>query len=215
MARLYGVDTPLDSERVKQNLRAIFESNFREDLSEHANPQRPGYALGEEAGLVLCSWPRGRRLTFPFPYAEEVWTGIEYLVASHLIMEGLVDEGMKVVQAVRERHDGRVRNPFNEYECGNYYARAMSSYALLQALSGYRYLAPARRLEFAPQVQRESFHCFFSTATGWGTISHRASTCTLAVEEGFLEIESFAFDGREVAWKARVEAGQSASIAVN
>ena len=50
--------------------------------------------------------------------------------------EGLVEEGLKIVAGARQRYEGYVRNPFNEYECGNYYARAMSSYALLAALSG-------------------------------------------------------------------------------
>ena len=34
-----------------------------------------------------------------------------------------------VVRVARDRYDGSVRNPFNEYECGHWYARAMSSYA--------------------------------------------------------------------------------------
>ena len=41
----------------------------------------------------------------PAPYAEEVWTGLEYMLASHLIMRGLVDEGLTVVRAARARHE--------------------------------------------------------------------------------------------------------------
>jgi len=127
MARIYGIETPLDREKVKSTLRAIFRHNFRTDLSEHANAQRPGYAMGHEPGLLLCSWPRGGKPTLPFVYSDEVWTGIEYQVASHLMSEGLVEEGLTIVKALRSRYDGRVRNPWNEYECGSYYARAMAS----------------------------------------------------------------------------------------
>ena len=67
------------------------------------------------------------------PYAEEVWTGIEYMSASHMIMRGLVEEGLDVVRAARNRHDGSRRNPWNDIECGSYYARSMSAW-----------LAPAR-----------------------------------------------------------------------
>ena len=92
MARIYGIETPLEPGRTfKRNLHAIFEHNFKTDLSQHANAQRPGYAMGREPGLLLCSWPRGGKPTLPFVYSDEVWTGIEYQVASHLIHEGLVD----------------------------------------------------------------------------------------------------------------------------
>src|SRR5690606_27376078 len=43
-----------------------------------------------------------------------------------------------VVKAVRDRHDGRKRNPWNEAEFGHHYARSMSSWSLLTALSGFR-----------------------------------------------------------------------------
>ncbi len=130
MAGLYGIDTPLPQKNVKSTLQAIFRNNFKTDLSQHANAQRPGYAMGHEPGLLLCSWPRGGKPTLPFVYSDEVWTGIEYQVASHLIREGYVDEGLTIVKALRSRYDGRTRNPWNEYECGNYYARAMSSLCL-------------------------------------------------------------------------------------
>ena len=81
---------------------------------------------------MLCTWPKGGELTLPFVYSNEVWTGIEYQVASHLMMTGHVAKGLEIVRAVRDRYDGRVRNPFNEYECGHWYARAMSSYGLLR-----------------------------------------------------------------------------------
>src|ERR1700724_2642174 len=109
MARMYGVETPISREKVKSTLRAIFKNNFKTDLSQHANAQRPGYAMGSEPGLLLCSWPRGSKPTLPFVYSDEVWTGIEYQVASHLIAEGFVKEGLTIVKALRSRYDGRSR----------------------------------------------------------------------------------------------------------
>ena len=153
MARIYGIDVPLKPANVHSNLRAIFRHNFKTDLSQHANAQRPGYAMGNEPGLLLCSWPRGDKPTLPFVYSDEVWTGIEYQVASHLIHEGLVEEGLTIVKAARRRYDGRTRNPWNEYECGNWYARAMSSYALLGALSGFRYSAVEKTVWFRPRLK--------------------------------------------------------------
>ncbi len=95
-----------------------------------------------------------------------VWTGIEYQVASHLMMMGEVEKGLEIVRTCRNRYDGRIRNPFNEYECGNWYARAMSSYALLQGLTGLRYDALTRTLFIDSRIG--DFTCFISTETGFG-----------------------------------------------
>lgn len=190
MTKIYGVETPLDMENVRAHLRSVFKYNFKEDLFDHACLQRPGYALGHEAGLLLCSWPKGGKPTLPFVYSDEVWTGIEYQVASHMIELGLVEEGLKVVDAVRSRYDGHVRNPFNEYECGNYYARAMASYALLGAVSGFRYSAASKTLWFGPKVESSLFVSFFSTATGFGTIELGPSSLTIKMVEGELAVES-------------------------
>ena len=189
MARLYGIDIPLDRAKLRSNLQSVFRHNFKTDLSQHANAQRPGYAMGHEPGLLLCSWPRGNKPTLPFVYSDEVWTGIEYEVASFLIHEGLVEEGLTIVKAARSRYDGRTRNPWNEYECGNWYARAMSSYALLGALSGFRYSAVERTLWFAPRLKTRPFQCFFSTASGFGTISLHDRTVTVNIIEGELSID--------------------------
>jgi uncharacterized protein (DUF608 family) len=169
LARCCGVTPVLDSAKTGKHLAAVFKHNFRADLSDHANPQRPGYAFGKDAGLLLCSWPRGGKLALPFVYSDEVWTGIEYSVASHLMMMGQVKEALRVVRAVRDRYDGRYRNPFNEYECGHWYARAMSSYGLLQGLTGARYDAVERTLYLAPSFKGD-FRAFLATATGYGTV---------------------------------------------
>lgn len=139
MSLVAGLDEPIDKSKVKSHLNSIYKYNLRKDLSDHANPQRPTYGLGKDGGVLLCTWPKGGKLSLPFVYSDEVWTGIEYQVASHLIFEGEVEKGLDIVRTVRKRYDGKVRNPFNEYECGSWYARALSSYSLLQALTGLRY----------------------------------------------------------------------------
>ena len=88
----------------------------------------------------------------PFVYSDEVWTGIEYQVASHLMMVGKVDEGLDIVRACRDRYDGVRRNPFNEYECGHWYARAMSSFALIQGYTGVRYDAVNKTLHVGSNI---------------------------------------------------------------
>ncbi len=208
MARIYGIDTPLAQDKVRKTLQAIFKHNFKTDLSQHANAQRPGYAMGHEPGLLLCTWPLGGKPTLPFVYSDEVWTGIEYQVASHLIAEGFVKEGLTIVKALRSRYDGWIRNPWNEYECGNYYARAMASYALLGALAGLRYSAVQRTLWFGPQLSVRPFKTFFCTASGFGTIALDARSLRVQMLEGELLLEKLVLaDGAQsktLEWKTTV-----------
>jgi len=193
IARCSGVDSTLDPAKVRQHLCAVFAHNFKADLSAHSNPQRPGYALGDEAGLLLCSWPNGGKPSLPFVYSDEVWTGIEYQVASHLIMLGQVEEGLTIVQAVRARYDGRVRNPFNEYECGHWYARAMASYGLLQAYTGARYDAVGKVLYLDPKTQ-DDFRAFLCAATGYGTVGIADGKPFLEIKSGTVDVERIAVD---------------------
>ena len=188
MASVCGLDDILDSKKIASHLRSIHKYNLKKDLSEHVNPQRPGYALGSEGGLLLCTWPKGGKLSLPFPYSNEVWTGFEYQVASHLIMKGMVEEGLEIVRTCRDRYDGRVRNPFNEYECGHWYARAMSSYALLQALTGARYDAIEKVLYLKPS-RKGDFRGFLCTATGYGTVGLRGGKPFIEVKHGNIPIK--------------------------
>ncbi len=214
MAQIYGIETPLARENVRKTLQAIFKNNFKTDLSMHANAQRPGYAMGHEPGLLLCSWPQGGKPTLPFVYSDEVWTGIEYQVASHLITEGFVTEGLTIVKALRSRYDGRSRNPWNEYECGNYYARAMASYALLGALAGFQYSAVKRTLWFGPQLTVRPFKTFFSAASGFGTIELGSQSLRIQLLEGTLPLEKVVLiDGgrtRTLEWNATLQPGTAA-----
>ncbi len=169
-ARVVGLGDLLPSQHIRACLASIVRYNWRSNLSAHESCQRT-YALNDEAGLLLCTWPKGGRPRYPFPYADEVWTGIEYQVAAHLIYEGMVADGLAIVEGARHRHDGRRRNPWDEFECGHHYARAMSSWSLLLALSGYYYDATVGMLGFAPCIQPERFRCFFSTGTSWGSFA--------------------------------------------
>jgi non-lysosomal glucosylceramidase len=177
-ARILGLGDLLPQEHVRSAIGSVFTHNFKRDFHDHINCQRT-YVLNDEAGLLLCTWPRGGRPNLPFVYSDEVWTGIEYQVAAHLIYEGLVEEGLQIVKAVRARHDGVRRNPWDEVECGHHYARSMSSWALLLAISGFQYNASRHSIAFAPAPRGGDFRCFFSAGTGWGTFEQQFDGSTL------------------------------------
>ena len=172
LAHLVGLGHILPAQHVRSAVRSIHRHNFRRGFDDYASVQRT-YALNDEAGLVLCTWPNGGRPRIPFVYSDEVWTGIEYQVATNLIYEGLVDEGLEIVRATRARHDGIRRNPWNEAECGNHYARSMASWGVLLALTGAQWDAPTQRLSIAPvdAVFRDGNASVpFTTGTGWGIV---------------------------------------------
>jgi uncharacterized protein (DUF608 family) len=188
IAQSAGLPEIVDRKKIESHLVSVYRHNFRADLTGHANPQRPRYALPPEAGLLLCTWPKGGALTLPFPYSDEVWTGIEYQVACHLISYGHVEQGLSIVRAARLRYDGRYRNPFDEYECGRWYARALASYGLLAAFSGARYDAVERVLYLHPKLPGD-FEAFLCTATGYGTVGVRNGKPFLEITEGEISAE--------------------------
>jgi uncharacterized protein (DUF608 family) len=173
-ASLLGLGDLLPAEHVKKAVHSIYNHNFREDFAGHVNAQRT-YVLNGDAGLLMCSWPQGGIPRFPFVYSDEVWTGVEYHVAAHLLHEGWHREGLRVVEAVRQRHDGKSRNPWNEVECGHHYARTMSSWMLLLVASGFDSDVSRKQMAFAPVRQlstsQDKFSTFWSNGKAWGTLT--------------------------------------------
>jgi uncharacterized protein (DUF608 family) len=196
IAEMCGLGEFLDQTKVKSHLNSVYKYNFRTDLTNHVNPQRPSYAYGKDGGLLLCTWPKGGELSLPFVYSNEIWTGIEYQVASHLMLEGSVKEGLDIVEACRKRYDGEVRNPFDEYECGHWYARAMSSYGLIQGLTGLRYDAIDKTLYVDSKIG-DNFKCFFSTATGFGMAGLKDGKPFIDVKYGYIDVVNYMVSGKK------------------
>ncbi len=165
----------LPKAHVQTALRSLYKHNWRTDFTNFHHHWRY-FAGGTDKGLLICTWPKGGRPASTIPYVDEVWTGVEYQVASHMLYEGLVDEGLAIVKGARERYDGvprppMGRNPWSEVECGGHYARAMSSWSLLLALSGFHYDGLTQTLRFQPLEKTAHFRSFFTGPEGWGSLS--------------------------------------------
>jgi uncharacterized protein (DUF608 family) len=195
-----GLGYLLPKDKVVAALRAIFKYNFKSDLTGWKHAPRAFAGAGDK-GLIVCTWPKGGRPPNMLLYSDEVWTGIEYQVAAHMIYEGLVEEGLALVKAARERYDGVPRapiprNPWNELECGGHYARAMSSWSLLLALSGWHYDGPRQSLRVTPRHTPENFRSFFTAPEGWGTLRQwragQRQRNEIALREGRLAISEIA-----------------------
>jgi hypothetical protein len=195
-AHQLGLGYILPKAMVVSALRAVFKYNFKTDLTGWRHIPR-AFAGAKDKGLIICTWPKGGRPGNVMLYSDEVWTGIEYQAAAHLIYEGLIEEGFAIVKAARDRYDGIPRppigrNPWNEIECGGHYARAMSSWSLLLALSGWEYDGPRQSLRVTPRHTPENFKGFFAGPEGWGSLNQvrdgAAQRNEVSVREGRLAV---------------------------
>ncbi len=177
-AHALGLGYLVPQEHIRAAIKHVFDYNFRTEFHDHSNCQRT-YVLNDESGLLMCTWPQGGRPKFPFPYSDEVWTGVEYHVAAELIYDGWTEAGLQIVKALQARHDGIRRNRWDEVECGHHYARAMSSWTVLLALSGQRGDLGGKTLSFAPVLAASSdpnlYQCFWSNGHAWGRYTQRRS----------------------------------------
>jgi len=109
---------------------------------------------------------------------------------------GKVKEGLEIVRTCRDRYNGRVRNPFNEYECGHWYARAMSSYGMIQALTGVKYDAVDSILYIDSKIG--DFNSFISTEKGFGTVILKNGRPSLNVVYGSIPVKNVLVSGKKL-----------------
>ena len=111
------------------------------------------------------------------------------------MFEGIVDEGLEIVRVCRTRYDGRVRNPFDEYECGHWYARALSSYGLLQGLTGIRYDAVTKTLYIDSKIGN-NFKSYLSTETGFANVGLEDGKPFIKVVKGNINLKQCLVSGK-------------------
>ncbi len=192
-ASLYGLGEIFDPDQVRRANAAIYKYNYIPLMGAVYNPCRI-YCLNDEGGLVICAWPEDtQKPLIPAPYSQETMNGFEYSAAIHMIMTGLVDEGMECIEAIRRRYDGERRNPWNEFECGSNYARSMAAYALLNAFSGFEFDMVRGHMGFRPvRMDEGRFRCFWSLDSGWGEVELTPAGAELRALYGRLDPRSLA-----------------------
>jgi non-lysosomal glucosylceramidase len=186
-----GLGRVLPEKETRTALRALWRYNYAPDVGPYRAVFKSGrwYALPGEAGLIMCTFPRrdwdlaraGGNNEHPdfAGYFNECMNGFEYQVASHLLWEGLALEGLAVARAVDDRYASGRRNPWNEVEWGDHYARSMASHGVFLAACGFEYHGPKGALNFAPRLSPENFRAPFTVAEGWGTFTQNLTRASL------------------------------------
>ncbi|MEI7534028.1 MAG: GH116 family glycosyl-hydrolase [Verrucomicrobiae bacterium] len=205
-----GLPRVLPEKETVTALKSLWRYNFSPDVGPYREVNKPGrwYAMSGEAGLLMCSFPRsdwdysrakGKGADWAAGYFNECMNGFEHQVAGHMIWEGMVLEGLAVERAVHDRYHASRRNPWNEIECGDHYARSMASYGVYLAACGFEYHGPKQHIGFAPKLTPENFKCAFTGAEGWGAFSQRVEngnpTAEIAVRWGKLKLKMVALEG--------------------
>lgn len=188
-ANICGLGEIFNKDMVTSSLKSIYKYNFIKDMRNFFNPCRV-YCLNDEKGTVICNWPTdSKKPVIPVPYSQETMHGFEYQAAIHMLQDGMVSQGIELIEAVRDRYDGHRRNPWNEIECGSNYARSMASYAALLAFSGFSFNMPKGEIGFNPIVEGDCKY-FWSLDSGWGTFERVGEIVILRMLYGTLKIKN-------------------------
>jgi len=229
-AHQLGLGRLFDAEKQRSALRALFKYNFVPHVGRFRETFTRGrwYANDDDRGLIMCSWPKGGlnpawHGSWQFMYFNECMSGFEWQAAAHMISEGLVTEGLALSRAIHDRYDGRKRNPYNEIECSDHYARAMASYGAFLAACGFEHHGPKGYIGFFPKMGEGDFKAAFTAAGGWGSVqmkeAGRGTKLALVVKWGQVEIEAIglpnrgdrataSLDGKSLKCTARIEGGK-------
>ncbi|MET6996866.1 GH116 family glycosyl-hydrolase [Chitinophaga defluvii] len=197
-----GLGRLWNREQTLSALRALWKYNFAMDVGPYIKTHLGGrpYALEGEGGMIMNTNPHnepkpfGENVTWQLGYFHECMSGFEHQVASHMMAEGMTDEAMILTNAIHHRYHGSKRNPFNEIECSDHYARAMASYGTFITACGFEYHGPKGYLRFAPAFGRERFKAPFTAAEGWGTFQQQVNIkntlCSIALHYGSLRLKT-------------------------
>ena len=212
-ADINGLGDIFDREQLDTALSSMMKNNYVSTMRDHTNPWRI-YSLYDDAGSIICTYPEGaKKPRIPIPYCEETMTGFEYSFAGVLASNGKIEDAAKVNDAVRNRFDGKARNPWNEFECGSNYARSMASYALIPIMGGFEFDLPHGHIGFNPYSVC-GFKSIWSVDGAWGAVEVSDKAVTVTVNEGAVNLKSFGvkfldgvsslkIDGKETAFEYR------------
>ena len=205
-----GLGRVLDRVHTISALKALYKYNFTPDVGPWRDAHKEGrwYAMPGDGGLIMTTNPKrvqdafGDPSAWQFGYFNECMSGFEHQVAAHMIAEGMVQEGLAITRVIHDRYRADLRNPWNEVECSDHYARAMASYGSFISMCGFEHNGPRQTIGFSPRMNPENFRAAFTSAEGWGTYAQHRTTesqkCEISLKYGSLTVHRLAFDAGDV-----------------
>ncbi|MEO6288918.1 MAG: GH116 family glycosyl hydrolase, partial [Ginsengibacter sp.] len=197
-----GLGRIIDKEKTMSALRALWNYNYMPDVGPYIK-EHPGgrfYALAGEGGMVMNTNPKkdpepyGDAKAWQIGYFSECMTGFEHQVAAHMMAEGMIEESLILTKTIHDRYHAFKRNPFNEIECSDHYARAMASYGTFISACGFTYHGPKGEIGFAPKLSPGNFKAPFTAAEGWGSYAQQrtqdAFSSEIKVQHGKLKLKT-------------------------
>ena len=178
--------------RVRRALRAILRRNRR--------------TSGPHAWLANATWPRGKGVEIVRTGSDQVscpWSGVEYAVAAELAWLGLRREARRTARDVFARYEAAGMR-FNHVECGEFYHRCMSAWALYQAEFGIAYDGIRRRLQVAPPRGDARFLIIVPGGSAAAEWKERTRRLRLRMLSGRLALRELCVNGREMEAQAAV-----------
>lgn len=218
-AHQVGLGRILNKEKTLSALKALWKYNFTPDVGPYIKERRGWrpYALAGEGGMVMNTNPRneakpyGENTTWQLGYFHECMSGFEHQVASHMMAEGMTDEALILTRMIHDRYHAAKRNPFNEIECSDHYARAMASYGTFISACGFDYDGPNGFIKFAPTLNPQNCKVPYTAASGWGSYEQNQNeqnlTAKLHVAYGSLRLNILAIEPSISVTKAKVHIG--------
>ncbi|MEH0152607.1 GH116 family glycosyl hydrolase [Limibacter armeniacum] len=189
VAHTVGIGRLYDKDKIHSSMESILKLSFI-----------------EKDYLRNCTWPE-HPLFYPLhetdlwvDQANTPWTGVELAFASFLIYEGKVKEGKQVIKAVDDRYR-KAGLYWDHQEFGGHYFRPMSSWAILNALSGFTLVKDG--YTFSPKTEEDSFTYFFSANTGTGHFEKDEKGISVIAQSGALRILSLTLP--EQLWQDRMQ----------
>lgn len=202
-----GLGRVINKEKTLSALRALWKYNFTMDVGPYLQTHKGArpYALPGEGGMIMNTNPHndpnpyGVKDAWQMGYFHECMSGFEHQVASHMMAEEMVPEALALTRVIHDRYHAAKRNPFNEVECSDHYARAMASYGTFITACGFEYHGPAGYIRFAPKWNRADCKAAFTTAAGWGSFTHKEKrdgqlTLSLELQYGDLQLQTISVD---------------------
>ena len=140
--RMAGIEGNIPDARVRTVLDFIFSNNF-----------------DNEQGLVNATIPENKKTsidTYRNCQTIAVWTGIGYAFAALALSVGLTETADEEIRSIAD-NQMRLGHFWDHWECGHHYTRPMSSWTILNAVSGMSVDYENKKLSFNPVGKNITF----------------------------------------------------------